>query len=171
MADDRPTFAGHVLATDTPQTPRAAAAVDPWAEFNPVPATAGSTQADPWAEFNPTPAGGASPPAAKAPGIDWKSGAITLPQPIQDFGDVMGERASAGFMLPAQALTGGAPDAATAKTQYDAAKQRLGPVGSTVADTLGYWASPPNWVLNRVPGGGAIGGAAQRRPEELQRGR
>jgi hypothetical protein len=91
--------------------------------------------------------------------IDWShGGTVTLPQSMQDFGDIAGERASAGFMLPAETWTGEAPDVATAKARLDAAKTRLGPQLSTVADTLGYYASPTT-LLNALPGGGIAAGA------------
>lgn len=92
---------------------------------------------------------------------NWSHGGdINLPQSWQDFGNIMGERASSGFMLPAEVATGEAPDAATAKARLDAATQRLGPKLSTVADTLGYYASPTN-LLNGLPVvGGALSGAA-----------
>lgn len=82
---------------------------------------------------------------------------VPLPQSVQDFGDIAGERASSGFMLPAEVATGEAPDVATAKARVDAAKQRLGGPASTVADTLGFYANPLN-LLSVVPGGQAVSG-------------
>ena len=96
--------------------------------------------------------------------IDWsKGGEITLPQSWQDFGDLMGEQASAGASLPMARMESqakGQPlDLSTQLAQLDAARQRLGPTASGVADTLGYYASPTTW-LNRIPvAGGGLGGA------------
>jgi hypothetical protein len=83
---------------------------------------------------------------------------VPLPQSVQDFGDIAGQRASSGFMLPAETWTGESPDVATAKARLDAAKERLGPKLSTVADTLGYYASPTN-LINGIP---VVGGALRR---------
>jgi hypothetical protein len=90
--------------------------------------------------------------------IDWsKGGEVTLPQSLQDFGDLMGERASSGLLNAAAAWQNGA-DLATQKAKLDAANQRLGPKLSTLADTLGYYASPTN-LLDVFPGGSAASGA------------
>ena len=72
-------------------------------------------------------------------------------------------------MLPMETATGEAPDLATAKARLDAAKQRLGPKLSTVADTLGYYASPTN-LLNAVPlvGGGLSGALSEGLKSKLE---
>ena len=91
--------------------------------------------------------------------IDWsKGGEVTLPQPVQDFGTVMGERASSGLLNAAAAWQNGT-DLATQKAQLiDAASNRLGPKLSTLADTLGFYANPIN-LLAKFPGGQAASGA------------
>ena len=88
---------------------------------------------------------------------------MTLPQSWQDFGNIAGEQASAGASLPmarAESQAKGQPlDLSTQLAQLDAARTRLGPTASGVADTLGYYASPTTW-LNAIPyAGGGLAGA------------
>src|SRR5580698_7323773 len=79
----------------------------------------------------PKPEGAASPPPASAQGqpsgwgIDWsKGGQVTMPQSVQDFGDIAGNEATMGTF-------------ASLKAQADAARQRLGPAASAGADMTG----------------------------------
>lgn len=82
---------------------------------------------------------------------------MTLPQSWQDFGNIAGEQASAGASLPMERATSPTPlDLQTQLARLDAARTRLGPKASGVADTLGYYASPTT-LLNAVP---YIGGTA-----------
>jgi hypothetical protein len=74
-------------------------------------------------------------------GVNWK-GDVTFPQPVQDFGNVAGNEAAMAISPELRA-------------QSAAAKARLGPVASTVAETLGYYASPTT-LLNTVPVAGGL---------------
>ena len=89
--------------------------------------------------FNPN-GGQQTDSAAAGPGwsIDWSKpgGQVTMPQSVQDFGDIAGNEAGMG--LPGL------------RVQTDAARQRLGPAASAVADVAGNILSPTT-LLNAVP--------------------
>lgn len=143
-------------------------ATNPYADLIPPagasatpPVTGQGTPANPYADLIPQ-----RPPNWSITGPWYKGGDVTLPQPLQDFGDVMGENASAGAVLPMARMEaqqkGQTLDLPTQMAQLNAAKTRLGPVGSGVAETLGSIASPTsllNWVP--IPGvGGVLAGAS-----------
>ena len=122
-----------------------------------TPAAAGGGGVD-LSPLTPAERNTAPPPPSTWGVTNWLHGGdVTFPQSVQDFGDIAGERASAG-LLNAGAAWQNNTDLATQKAKLDAAAQRLGPKLSTVADTVGYYASPTN-LLNEFPGGGILSGA------------
>ena len=79
-------------------------------------------------------------------GIDWsKGGEVTMPQSVQDWGNIAGNEAMMGT-LPGL------------RTQADAASKRLDPVTAASANLVGGVLSPTN-LLNALPGGAPIAGA------------
>lgn len=91
---------------------------------------------------------------------------MTLPQPVQDFGNLFAENATTGASFPMEkyrAWMYGEPvlDSAALQAQSEAERKRLGPVASALADMAGYQFSLPA-QLNRIPyAGGALAGATQ----------
>jgi hypothetical protein len=130
---------------DMPPPNQAVQTADPFADMAPP---AAQPQPDPLAEqrrrfeaMNPQgglTSGGLMPPAA-TPVLPL------VPQPVRDFGKLAVNEASMAAFPTLQA-------------QAPAERERLGPLGSGVAETLGYYASPTTW-FNAVPYvGGALAG-------------
>jgi hypothetical protein len=90
-------------------------------------------------------------PASAQPSPGWGisgwSGDVSMPQAVQDWGNVAGNEAGTGVI----SLMG-------QKAQLDAARQRLGPVAAASADVAGNLLSPTT-LLNAV-GGPELAGAA-----------
>ena len=80
-------------------------------------------------------AGGASQPSGW--GVNWRTGDVTMPQPVQDFGNVAGNEATMGT-LPGL------------RTEAEAARKRLGPAASSGADVAGNVLSPTT-LISAVP--------------------
>jgi hypothetical protein len=153
-----------------PAAPPAVKTANPYDAFDP-PATAAPVTAAPAAPVAGAPpiahpvAATPAPPAVLPWVTNWSHGGdVNLPQSWQDFGNVAGEQASAGASLPMARMEaqqkGQSLDLPTQLAQLAAAKARLGPGASGVADILGYYASPTT-LLNAIPGaGGGLAGAS-----------
>jgi hypothetical protein len=149
------------LISKAPTASAAAPTANPYADLIPP-------QADSWetgGSNEPSIAARANAPPPRSPdwSVNWK-GNVTLPQPVQDFGNLMAEQATVGGSFPYQVWESQGTDQptnlATLKAQSGAERERLGPVASTMADIAGYGLSPVQ-LLNDVPGGTMLGGALQ----------
>jgi hypothetical protein len=78
-------------------------------------------------------------------GVNWRTGDVTMPQSVQDFGNVAGNEATMGTL-------------AGLRTEAQAARQRLGPAASAGADVAGNALSPTSLLMG-LPGGAPIAGA------------
>jgi hypothetical protein len=80
-----------------------------------------------------------TPPPGGQPsgwGVDWRTGNVTMPQSVQDWGTVAGQEAGMGLPgLRAQAAA------------VEAARQRLGPAAAGTADLVGGALSPSNLLI------------------------
>lgn len=129
-----------------------------FSNFNPTaaapPATTTAPKGGAFSNFDPTGANQQQTTNNGAPqpgwGINWRTGDVTMPQPVQDWGNIAGNEASMG--LPERM---GLPGL---KAASDAARQRLGPIASTTADVAGNILSPTTF-LNAL-GGPILAGAA-----------
>ena len=147
-----------VVTPASPAAPVAAAPVAP-AVQHPWDAPISIAPADPATVTAPASASVAAAPAAKQSSFVPDPPAPWVPQSVQDFGTIVGERASSGLLNAGLAWYNG-NDLATQKAQtLDAANQRLGPKLSTLADTLGYYASPTNLLDLFGPEGAVASGA------------
>jgi hypothetical protein len=132
----------------------------------PADASPASTKSGAYVPFNPNAATTTSatptddktaqPAQPSGWGIDWsKGGQVTMPQSVQDFGDIAGNEAMMGT-LP------------SLKAQADAARQRLGPAASAGADVTGNVLSPT--TLLSAFGGPVLAGAAHEGIKSLAAG-